>query len=187
MAIQIPILACTVNDTTAQNILLAEPVHLRLIEAHAEIDHSCGSVVIFAVPAETACYFAYLLTERSVGFGCDLRASQKSRLRDLTDHAASAVIDVLSSGIAGACGNALQTIGVIDHFVIFGSTDDHTLTVEYIPGDPLVGLLQFSKKPRYNCVIDFFLRFLHEKRIMYKKYSIIKQPTERKKTDMGYP
>ena len=103
LAVEIAVEAAAVEDAAPQEILLAEAVHLRGVEAGAEIDQAGRGVVVFAVVAEAADLLAELFAEGAVGF-CDSLCEACSVVDQLCGDAATPVVDVLRAGAAGDVG-----------------------------------------------------------------------------------
>ena len=119
-------------------VLLAEAVQLRGVEARPEVDQASRGVVVFAVVAEAGGFFAKLLAEGAVAPARDgfAREAVPGRaVADLRRHAAASVVEVLCTGVAGDSGDTLQTVDKAGVLAVLGSADDHAVTVENVPGE----------------------------------------------------
>ena len=114
MTIQIPIERLRCKRTSPQQILLSKPVHLRLIEPCAEVDHAGGGVVVLAVVAEPEGRFANLLAEGGIALGSDVLLCQSAAegvpgviVADLRSDRTAPVVDILRPGITCLCRDTL--------------------------------------------------------------------------------
>ena len=134
-AVEITIQTDPVGDASSQNVLLPEPIHLRLVESRSEINHSRRGVVVFSVVAEAGGLFRKQLAEGRIRFAYYIFPRQSAAegvpggvVADLRSHAASAVVHILRPGVPGNRGDPLQTVGVAGGFAVFAFGDDHAVT-----------------------------------------------------------
>ena len=138
----IAVQAAGIGYAAPDNVLLAEAVHLRLIEPGTEVDHAGGGVVILAVVAEAADGLTYLLAEGGVALGgdrflrqCTAQSVPGVVIADLCRHGAPAIVDVLGLTVACLCGNPLQAVGIVGFNTVGVGRNHHAVAHEDVPGE----------------------------------------------------
>ena len=118
--IAVPVQAAGLDNTAPHHVLLAEAVHLRLVEPGPEIDHTRGGVVVFPVVTKAGAGFPYLLTKGRVALGDNSLAGQYTAqsvpgivVAHFRSYAAPAVVNILSSGFTRLGGDTLQAVGIV--------------------------------------------------------------------------
>ena len=142
LAIQIPVEADPIGYTSAKGILLPEPIHLRLVESRAEVDHAGRGVVVFAVVAEAGSLFRKQLAKGRIRFAYDVLSRQSAAegvpgvvVADLRSHRAASVVDIFRSGFACKGGDAFEAVSVVGRLAVLGSRDDHAVPIQNIPSE----------------------------------------------------